>query len=218
MSAAEWIGVCSVVAILLIVIASSGASTMRAEKRPARLATVADTLGYFFGSRGHTDVLVESQTVIGDGWIRNVIEGRQEHLRIRVFDHEYEIGEDQVQQSIARVEGSLLHLPSFTLTPTGAFTGIAQDFGYRRGIHYNRREFSQWYVLHGADEPAIRQVFDDTVLLYFERHGGWTIESGGDWLLIYRARHLVPAAEIAGFIAQVKKIVALLSRPPISLT
>ncbi len=48
-------------------------------------------------------------------------------------------------------------------------------------------DFSKSYFLKGNDESAIRHVFSHTVLEYFERHKGLSVEGRKEVMIFYRA-------------------------------
>jgi hypothetical protein len=78
------------------------------------------------------------------------------------------------------------NLPSFVLRPESVadklmdrFRGADIDFDSHPG-------FSESYQLESQDEAAVRAFFDHDLLNYFEENAGYTLESNGSDVLIFR--------------------------------
>jgi hypothetical protein len=106
-------------------------------------------------------------------------------------------------------------LPALELLPrsaTGGETGIAFP-GHER--------FTELFLLRGDDEPAIRRVFRDEVVGFFERaeNLSWVLVAAGGWLAISvapmgeRRRRLDPK-HFAGFVEDAKVVYRVLQGAP----
>jgi hypothetical protein len=92
-------------------------------------------------------------------------------------------------------------MPGFLLRPEGTWDKISKWFG-SADIDFNTRsQFSRSYVLRGEDEQAIRAIFADPLLEYFEQHPGLSIEGTGNTLLVYRLGKCVPPAGVSQFLS-----------------
>jgi hypothetical protein len=104
--------------------------------------------------------------------INNFMYGEASGVKAAVFDYVYVVGSGKnrqtVYQSVVYLEPANLTLPRFSLRPEGFLYKIFTAFGYQDIDFGQRPEFSRQYILRGQDEPAIRQTFNDRVLLFYE--------------------------------------------------
>jgi hypothetical protein len=77
-------------------------------------------------------------------------------------------------------------LPHFELRPESVFHRIGAWFGYQDINFESHPKFSQKYLLRGGDEQAVRDLFTDDILEWFEGTNGVSVEGRGDRLLFYR--------------------------------
>lgn len=139
------------------------------------------------------------------------------NYELAVFDYRYrntlastgkrEPDSSWVHQTVFFVQSKLLGLPEMQLKPehlghkAAALLGLFEDINFARFP-----KFSSQYRLTGPDEEYIRHHFNDRVLHYFTRHKGWTIESLGYYLIMYRPGLLVPSAQIKDFYHRGKEV------------
>ena len=106
------------------------------------------------------------------------------------FEYEYDNGGEfssTVRQTVVLFHSNELSLPDFELQPRTYFHKFNVLRRGRKEIDFDSRpDFSKPYLLSGNDESAIRQVFSRSVLEYFERHQGLSVESRNKRLLFYR--------------------------------
>lgn len=88
------------------------------------------------------------------------------------------------------------YIPAFHLSKEGIFSKIVQVFGYDDIDFDEYPEFSDRYLLTGANPNEIRNFFDNEMLEFFEEHQGFQVESRNNNLLIYRERHLMTRTEM----------------------
>jgi hypothetical protein len=106
-------------------------------------------------------------------------------------------------------------LPAFELLPHGSAAG-------EPGVRFaESRRFAELFALRGADEEAIRRVFRDEVLGFFERaeNLSWVLIATGDWLAIAVAplgerRHKLDPKHFAGFVEDAKVLYRVLRGAP----
>lgn len=68
------------------------------------------------------------------------------------------------------------------------------------------REFSNKFLLFGPDENEIRQFFTPDIILFFETHSIYHIESSGDSLLVFPKAKLVKSHQIEVMMAFVEEL------------
>jgi hypothetical protein len=181
-------GVLALVAVLAYV------NYLTEKKRTEALKRVAEELGFDFFpkdqgmlgglqsfhlfSQGHTKRLT------------NLMRGEAGGLAVEIFDYRYTVGGGKSSQTFKqtvicfRLDGP--DLPAFSLRPENIFHRIGAWFGYQDINFDDYPEFSNRYLLRGPDEKAIRELFTDRVLAFFEGRAGLSTEGGGDRLLFYR--------------------------------
>ncbi len=84
--------------------------------------------------------------------------------------------------------------------------------GYQDIDFGQRPEFSKSYLLRGQDEMAIRQVFNDRLLSFYESYSGTCTDAGGNQLLVFRAGYRFKPEEIQNYIAIALNVLSLLPR------
>jgi hypothetical protein len=115
-----------------------------------------------------------------------------------MFGYEYTVtgseSSSTYRQTVAVFRSNELSLPEFELRPRS----IVETFkivetikalvGKDEDIKFDTcPAFSESYVLRGNDESAIRHVFSPSVLEYFERHKGLSVEGRNETLICYVA-------------------------------
>lgn len=79
-----------------------------------------------------------------------------------------------------------LNLPHFVLTKHGFWDGIATSFGLEKDIDFeSHKDFSITYNLRGADETAVRNLFNPQVLSFFENNSRISAEGHGQEIIFY---------------------------------
>ncbi len=122
--------------------------------------------------------------------IKNLLQGEANDVELAIFDYRYTVGGGKnsrtYTQSVFSVNSSSLHLTPFALRPEGFFHKIGAAFGAQDIDFESHPEFSNTYLLRGGDEKAIRELFDDRVLSYFESKPKMCVEASGSRLICYR--------------------------------
>ena len=67
-------------------------------------------------------------------------------------------------------------------------------------------EFSKRFQLRGDDEEAIRALFTDDLLGFFEAYGKVSVEADGQWMVVYRSGKRRSAEEIPQFLEQALEV------------
>ena len=75
------------------------------------------------------------------------------------------------------------------------------------------RPFPDGGVVRSGEEEAVRGLFNDHVLEYYEAHPNVCTEACGDELVYYRAQKRLDPAEVRSFLEEGFRVLALF-RPP----
>ncbi len=128
--------------------------------------------------------------------VKNCMSGTIDGVDVTTFGYEYR-DEDpsgdgyspRVRQTVVVLHSNSLSLPEFELRPRTIADKLTAFVGRGKDIEFDSHpDFSKSYFLRGNDESAIRQVFSRSVLAYFERHEGMSVEGRDERLLCYRAQ------------------------------
>jgi hypothetical protein len=208
---------------ILVVAAVIGYFGHRAEvKRTEALRQTADDMGFEFQPHPGIGVLARypgfnlfSQGRSQNVW--NLLRGRAGGLEVAVFDYSYVTGSGKNRrswkQTVLAFEIDGARLPAFSLRPESVFHKIGQWFGYHDIDFSSHPRFSSNYLLRAEDEDAVRELFHDGVLEYFEQATGVCTEAGGDRLIYYRSMQRIRPDEVRAFLEQGFEVLALF-RPP----
>ncbi len=147
--------------------------------------------GFHLFSRGHSKK------------IRNLMRGVIKDREVKVFDYSYTIGHGKERhtrrQTVACFEVPS-RLPGFSLQPERLWHKLEEWLG-RKDMNFDAHpDFSKKYLLRGADEIAIRRLFDTRALEFFEGHPGLCVEGDGNILIFYRGSSQVKPGAIRPFI------------------
>jgi len=84
------------------------------------------------------------------------------------------------------------NIPDFTIAKEFLSDRIVERFGAQDIDFKEYPEFSHKYVLKGADEQAIRNLFQEPVIRFFEKHDGLYMEVHNNKILIHKNKVLKP--------------------------
>jgi hypothetical protein len=148
--------------------------------------------------------------------IKNMMYGEANGVKAAVFDYVYVTGSGKHRQtfyqSVVYLEPPNLRVPYFTLRPEGLLFKIFTAFGYQDIDFGQRPAFSSQYLLRGQDEPAIRQVFTDRLLSFYETYGGTCTDAGGNQLFVFRNSVRLEPQEIQPYVGVGLSVMDLLPR------
>ncbi len=139
----------------------------------------------------------------------NILRGRTDGKDVLIFDYRYVTGGGKTQsthqQTVAafRLDGA--HLPSFQLQPENLLHRLSALFGYQDIDFPEHPEFSRRYLLRGQNEAAVRAFFSPPVIDAFESlspEARWSVEGGGNWLLVYHEGKRINPAEVPQFLQE----------------
>jgi hypothetical protein len=165
------------------------------KQRTADLQRVAEELGFEFLPKDDGSFLSNrgSFPLFSQGHSKrlfNLMRGKTKNLTAAIFDYRYTVGSGKNshtwQQTVAAFQVDSPPLPTFSLRPESVWHKIGALLGYQDINFPHAPVFSKSYLLRGSDETAIRNLFNDQVLLFFEANQGLSVEADQDWLLVYR--------------------------------
>jgi len=133
-----------------------------------------------------------------NGKIRNLCQLKSDAMdkEINIFDYRYTISTGKTfhvfDQTVFFVNSKNLGLPEFLLKPESLGHKIGAYLGWEDIDFESYPVFSDKYHLSGENEDYIRHHFDDTILKFFSKTSGWSIEAANYYLIFYAANSLVP--------------------------
>src|ERR1051325_212303 len=197
------------VAVTLLVIGLTLYRRKRERERTEALRSAVTMLGWQFMETPPMNWIpnLEKFSLFNSGHskeIRNMMYGEIEGVKSALFDYRYVTGSgknrQEHNQSVVYFEPRDLNVPFFSLRPENVFHKLATAFGYQDIDFGQRPLFSSKYLLRGADEPAIRNAFTETILSFSEANPETSPAGGGNHLFIFRAANRAEPHETQAFI------------------
>lgn len=121
-----------------------------------------------------------------------------EDLLLRVFEFSHlrsdgtgdSNSSSTIYYTVARMDSPLLQLPTFILQPASLVTRAKKFVGLEGLSFPEHPTFSDACHLAGENAPALRRIFNPTILHYCEEHPGLTIEAQNGRLIVFRQQRL----------------------------
>jgi hypothetical protein len=150
--------------------------------------------------------------------VRNLLRGKAGGLEVSIFDYSYVTGGGKSRhtwrQTVLAFEFDDADLPGFSLRPEQWFHKVGQWHGYQDINFESHPTFSRKYLLRsGEREEAVRALFADPVLEYYEAHPNVCTEGCGGRLVYYRAQKRIDPPDVRPFLEEGFEVLALF-RPP----
>lgn len=195
--------------IIGIVVVAAIVGHRREKERTEQMKGVANLLGWQFSETAPLNWIpnLEKFALFNQGHsklIKNFVYGELEGIKTALFDYRYTVGHGKHQstfnQSVVYFEPRNLSAPFFSLRPEGTFHKILAAFGYQDIDFGNRPTFSSKYLLRGPDEPAVRGLFNEALLGFYEMNQGSSADGGGNQLFIFRQNQRTPPHESQAFV------------------
>lgn len=201
-----------VLATVGIIGVSLWASYVADRRRNGALQTVAQTMGFAYtercsdtelGSVGGVSHLFNSgHRRIG----KRMLTGKLGDRDCRIVDYQYTTGSGKSahihRQTVLILDQAGTALPDFTLSPENVFHRLAEIFGYQDLDFDAYPDFSKHYLLRGKDEAAIRKTFTSDILTLLGGTTGWSVESAGGRLMVFREGNFAEPAKIPSYAAE----------------
>jgi hypothetical protein len=191
------------------------------QKRSAAMADVALRMGFTYQAK----VADEQSAALGSFHLfkrghgrqgRNLMRGKAGDYEAIVFDYQYTVGGGKnshtYRQTVVIFPGIGVALPEFTLAPEHIWEKIGSLFGYQDIDFEASEEFSKHYLLRGPDETAIRSAFGAEALGFFAQTLGWSVESCGGSLAVYRSAKRCKPEELQPFLSEAAAVRRALAR------
>jgi len=177
-------------------------------KRTEGLKAVAEAMGFTFHPKGDDSIRSRLSgfhlfSLRCSERVRNMMHGETNGIECAVFDYQYTTGGGKNshtwRQSVMCFWSPKLALPSFSLRPEHIFHKIGSVFGYQDIDFEGRPAFSSAYLLKGDNEEAVRRLFDDAALSFYEGERGVSTEGEGDCLIYFRPNKRVKPDQVRTF-------------------
>jgi len=213
----------SFIPILVAVVALGGAifyfNYLAEKKRTEAMRQAAEELGFDFTVADRDNLLdrLGGFQLCSQGHgkrIYNVFRGESNDLRVAIFDYRFTTGGGKhshtTNQTVLCFQMKGPGLPSFFLRPETFLDRIGGLFGFQDIDFDEHPVFSKKYLLRGRNVPAIRELFTEEVLTFYESVDGVSTEANGNRLLYYRHGKRVKPLEIREFLEEGFKALAVL--------
>jgi len=191
------------------------------KERTQALQTAAARLGWSFAPTAPLNMIagLDRFALFNEGHsrqIKNFMYGEAKGIKAAVFDYTYVTGSGKHRhthsQTVVYLEPGNLHLPVFALRPENFVIKMLTAFGYQDIDFGQRPEFSRQYLLRGQDEPAIRQIFNDRVLSFYESYEGTCTDAGGHQILLFRVGQRFQPQEIESYVGLALQLLEMFPR------
>lgn len=209
-----------IVALISLIVAAIISRKKKEQQRTQELQLIANEFGWDFEAASSLDSIpgIERFALYdlgGDQEIRNLMYGEVDGVNATVFDYIYTLGVKRPTtffQSVVLLEQNDQSYPVFTLRPEEVFDKMFSAFGYQDMDFDHRPEFSRQYILRGEDEAAIRRIFNDEVISFYEDNPGTFTDAGENQLFVYRAHYRLQPAEIEPYLDLALEISTLMKQ------
>ncbi|HTQ39928.1 MAG TPA: hypothetical protein VMJ32_12945 [Pirellulales bacterium] len=204
-----WLPIVIILAVALPLVTILLLAAQKEKKRTAGFKQTAEQMGFEFSPTGNAGLLasLDGLPLTSRGRSKkqtNLMLGKSRSIEVGIFDYKYVTGGGRSstvwKQSVISFQSEALALPDFSLAPKSVWSKIVTLFG-QKSIEFDTHPiFSGNYLLRGNDVEAVRKLFTDTVLDFFEQNWGWNTEGSGSRLLVYKQSKRIPGAEIPQFL------------------
>jgi len=225
-----------VIVLVVFVVLITWLQDQKQSRRTRHLRRQAEILGLTYSESSRPQLLEQARRFLlfaqgHKGSARNVMSGTRavpgsetEEVVVEVFEYTFSapFGRyiESWRQSVVRLTDRSLELPSFSVTPEAVFEIMirnARDPELRErlagtaGISLREHpDFTKRMHLQGPARKAIRTLFSDDLVAFFEAHADLCCEGSGPYLILYRFNKLVSpkrTSEILDEVLQVSSIV-----------
>jgi len=179
------------------------------KKRAEALVQVAGELRLVFTPGGDETLMSEHGAfhLFSQGHskkIKNLMRGTVRDSNVALFDYEYTVGGGKHRHTWSQTVISLhlqgRMLPAFSMRPEQVWHKLGSMMGYQDIDFESNPDFSKKYLLRGRDEAAVRNIFTNRVLIFFESEPGLCVEAEARTLIVYRHSAKVKPEAFRGFV------------------
>jgi hypothetical protein len=194
-----------IVVVIGVLVVATLVSHKREQERTRQLRGVGPMLGWQFSEAADLNWIpnLEAFGLFNQGHsksITNAMYGEIDGVKAAVFDYHYVVGHGKNQstynQSVVYFEPRNLNVPFFSLRPEHLIHKLISTFGYQDIDFGNRPTFSSKYLLRAPDEAAVRNLFNDALLAFYEVNLGLSADGGGNQLFLFQQNYRQPPHQI----------------------
>lgn len=201
-----------------VVVAALVLSSLYEKKRTRALQALAASLKFSFAANnGGAPPALGAFHLFAQGRDRratNIMQGTASGIDVTLLDYRYTTGSGKHShtwhQTVIAFRSPLLDLPSFALRPENLFHKVGAVFGYQDIDFASHPSFSGRYLLQGVDEDAVRAVFTNNLLSFYDNSKGLCTEGAGDSFIFYRPSRRVPPERIMEFMREAVTVFGLM--------
>ena len=201
-----------VFALILVVAAITYFLSIKAaQARTRAMQDLAQQVGFSFSAEGPSqrrsyEIEMALFQQGGSRKSKNIMVGRWNGLEVKVFDYSFVTGSGKSSHTWDQTIAAFTikaGFPVFELRPEGIFDRIADAFVHKDIDFDSHLAFSRRYLLRGAIEKAVREMFSPALLTYCEELPAdlkWHVEGCDDTLIFYQSDKSVDPEEIRNFL------------------
>lgn len=142
-----------------------------------------------------------------------------------LFDYQYRFGLPHLGhvyhvQTVIAFPAKMAAIPDFQLAPATQLDKVLKKAASSTVILAGRPDFSNRYWLSGSEHTHIAALFSSKLIDQFtalDPESRWSVEKGGDWMLIYMADVVFAPSSLPNFVVQTDAV-ARLFLPDTSVT
>lgn len=208
-------GLLIIAGMIAIVIAIVAISYWMDKKRREALQQTATELGLDFFPDGSETLQAELSAfkLFNSGRAKKLtklIKGESDEVQISIFDYQYTTGSGKNShthsQTVAAMQSPTLRICEFSMRPENMLDRLGSMIGMDDIDFDSHPNFSKWFLLKGANESAVRQLFKPAVLSYFEGKKGISVEGQSAQIIIFRPGKKTKPNEVKNFLAEAYEV------------
>lgn len=146
--------------------------------------------------------------------MKNLMYGQRDGTDVALFEYSYQAGKSFRSQTVIWMQRRGTRMTEFSLRPESVWNQLVGWTGHGDINFDSHPQFSHDYLLRGDDEEAIRELFTDEVLKFYETHPELITEGEGNKLLYYRDGQVLPPERIPAFLMEALEIRSLFNQYP----
>jgi hypothetical protein len=207
-----WIFVLSGLAVVVTVLI---VSSVLAKKRMQALQEVAQQIGFYFAGSDQSTTTSVRTALFNKGSsrkFRNIMNGAFAGFKTSLFDYSYTTSNGKNSNTWTQTVAAFMQdaqVPMFELRPEGFLDRVGDYFVHKDIDFESHPQFSRRFLLRGADEHAVRDLFTPALLTFFEAfppEKKWHIEGGEGTLFVYRSSATVKPNDVRTFLEETSSI------------
>lgn len=196
---------------IIIIVAAIVLFRYYSAERTKAFNQLAQIMNFTFTKKGDDSLLITlgGFHLFSQGYSRkiaNVLTGSFNKIPVIIFEYRYTTGGGKStkiwRQTVILFESDQLQLPRFIIRPENLLDKIGSVLGHKDINFEVYPNFSKRYLLRSDNEEAVRKIFTDPTIAYYEEHPGLSTEGDGNRLIFYCGSRVVSVDKIQSFIQQ----------------